>query len=233
MALTLHAHADAAALDAELAAWVATQLRAALAARGQATLVVSGGRTPLGFFRRLREATLDWSRVRVTLADERWVPPEHPDSNARLLREALLVGPAAAATFVPLKFDAADPVAGAQLASDALAAWTEPFDVTILGMGEDGHTASLFPDSPQIAAGLFDATGSACLATENTTKPPRWRITLTAPRLLQSRQIAVHVTGAAKWALLGTALGGHDLPALPIRFALNQHEVPCHVFWCC
>lgn len=233
MALTLHAQPCTDTLDAELAAWTARLLQEALAARGKATLVVSGGRTPLGLFRRLREADLDWSRVMVTLADERWVPEDHADSNARLVREHLLIGLAAAARFVSLKTDAADPVAGARLASEALAAWPEPFDVVILGMGEDGHTASLFPDSPQIVAGLSDATGQACLATENATKAPRWRITLTAPRLLNSRNIALHATGAAKWALIGRALSGHDAVHIPVRFALNQYEVPCHVFWCC
>ncbi|MCX9157072.1 6-phosphogluconolactonase [Niveibacterium sp. 24ML] len=232
MPIQLHPHRNTEALDQALAQWVAERLESAIATRGTATLVVSGGKTPLGFFRHLRERQLDWQRVHVTLADERWVPPTHPDSNERLVREHLLVGHASAATLVALMSDAGTPNEGARRASEALRPLCAPFDVVILGMGEDGHTASLFPDSPQIEAGLHDATGDACLATENTRKPPRWRISLTAPRLLESRAIAVHVTGSAKWSLLGEALAGDTLEQLPIRFALNQERVPCHVFWC-
>jgi len=232
MALTLHAQDSVAALDAELAAWVAGELAQGIAQRGRASLVVSGGRTPLGLFRLLRDKPLDWSRVTITLADERWVDNTHADSNEKLVRENLLVGGAAAATFIPLKFDAADPVAGAARASEAMRAVPDAFDVVILGMGEDGHTASLFPDSPQLAAGLLDATGEACLATENATKAPRWRITLTAPRLARARNIALHVTGAQKWQLLGEVLAGQDAFRFPIRFAFNQSEVSSHVFWC-
>lgn len=232
MAIQLHPHRTPEALDQALAQWVADQLEAAIALRGAATLVVSGGRTPIGFFHRLREHALDWEKVRITLADERWVPPSDPDSNERLVREHLLSGKAARASLIPLKADVPNPIEGARLASEALSQLAAPFDVVILGMGEDGHTASIFPDSPQRAAALRDASGAACLATENTSKPPRWRITLTAPRILESRAIAVHVTGSAKWSLIGEALAGDDLERLPIRFALNQERVPCHVFWC-
>ena len=231
MSLFFHPHADTQGLDREIADWVTDQLKAALAERGVASLVVSGGRTPTGFFKLLRDADLDWSRVTITLADERWVAPDHADSNERLLREHLLQGRAAAAKFIPLKFEAADPVAGAKLASEALAGVGE-FDVVILGMGEDGHTASLFPDSPQLAAGLMDATGAACLATENTTKPPRWRITLTAPRIARARALALHISGAQKWALLGEIISGSDPYRFPIRILFNQTEVDRHVFWC-
>ena len=75
-------------------------------------------------------------------------------------------------------------------------------------------------------------TGEACLATENATKAPRWRITLTAPRLSRARNIALHVTGAQKWQLLGEVLAGQDAFRFPIRFAFNQSEVSSHVFWC-
>lgn len=232
MPLQIHAHQSTIALDDALAAWVAACLREGIINRGGASLVVSGGRTPLGFFERLRNTELDWQKVTVTLADERWVTADHVDSNERLVRDHLLIGKASAARFIPLKFKADTPADGAQIASSAMNALTSAFDIVILGMGEDGHTASLFPGSPQISAGLFDAAGAACLATENTSKAPRWRITLTAPRLLNARNIAVHITGAAKWSLLGEALAGDDLERLPIRFVLNQERVPCHVFWC-
>ncbi len=229
--LFFHPEASPQALDRELANWVTQRLQAGLNARSTASLAVSGGRTPIGFFALLHDADLDWSRIVITLVDERWVAPDHADSNERLLREHLLKGRAAAAQFVPLKFAAADPVAGAQLASRALAGIGE-FDAVILGMGEDGHTASLFPDSPQLAAGLMDATGAACLATENATKAPRWRITLTAARIVRARALALHITGAQKWALLGEILSGSNAYRFPIRILFNQTEVDRHVFWC-
>ncbi len=229
-ALYLHSQADSATLDREIADWTAERLRDGLAARGAASLVVSGGRTPTGFFALLRDADLDWTRVTITLADERWVTRDHADSNERLLREHLLQGRAAAARFIPLKFDAPDPVAGAKLASGALAALGE-FDAVILGMGEDGHTASLFPDSPQLVAALAEGH-DACLATENATKAPRWRITLTAPRIVHARALALHVTGAQKWVLLGDILSGSDPLRFPVRILFNQAEVDRHVFWC-
>ncbi|GAA5183841.1 6-phosphogluconolactonase [Niveibacterium umoris] len=232
MPLHLHASDSATTLDAELAEWVASRLKEGVARRGMATLVVSGGRTPLGFFRQLRGIPLEWGKVTVTLSDERWVPNDHADSNERLVREHLLRDAASAAAFVPLKFDAETPAHGARLASAALAPHHEAFDVVILGMGEDGHTASIFPDSPQVLAGLHDASNAACIATENATKAPRWRISMTAPRLLNAHNIVVHISGAAKWALLGEALAGTETERLPIRFALQQERTPCHVFWC-
>ena len=131
-----------------LALKVAKQLSDAIDARGTATLVVSGGRSPVAFFQHLAKQTLDWSNVVVTLADERWVPVEHADSNAGLLKRYLLQGPAAKAQFLSLYSATANLEQAAEQA-DRLLAELPPIDVLILGMGDDGHTASLFPEQPE------------------------------------------------------------------------------------
>ncbi|NWD53048.1 6-phosphogluconolactonase, partial [Pseudomonas gingeri] len=132
---------------------VAQQLRTAIAARGVATLVVSGGRSPVAFFQSLAKQDLDWSKVVISLADERWVPVEHADSNAGLLKRYLLQGPVAKARFIGLYNAAANLDEAAQQADQFLAELPD-IDVLVLGMGDDGHTASLFPNSPNLQAAL-------------------------------------------------------------------------------
>ncbi|TAM09084.1 MAG: 6-phosphogluconolactonase, partial [Rhodanobacter sp.] len=143
--LTSHHFTQAAAQASALAERVAAQLRDGIAARGRALVAVSGGTTPAAFFAELARQVLDWARVTVTLVDERWVPDTDPRSNAKLVKETLLQGPAAAATFVPLYTGAATPEAGLADAATRIAALPLPFDAVLLGMGDDGHTASFFP----------------------------------------------------------------------------------------
>ena len=131
-----------------LAAEVAGRLRSALAEQGQALLVVSGGRSPVAFLEALSEEPLDWSRITLSLADERWVPESHADSNAGLVRRHLLRGEAAKARFIGLYQPAASLEEAAELADHHLHELPLPIDVLVLGMGDDGHTASLFPNSP-------------------------------------------------------------------------------------
>ena len=145
--VTTHQLADAKALAARLAADVAERLRQAIANKGRACLVLSGGRSPVPFLDQLASAELDWAKVTVSLADERWVPVEHADSNAGLLARHLFKGPAAKARFIGLYQNAGNLEVAAEQADQALAE-LPPIDVLVLGMGDDGHTASLFPASP-------------------------------------------------------------------------------------
>jgi len=229
MDLTLHSFRDAPQLDQALAGFVAECLRTAIRVRGQASLVVSGGKTPAGFFRLLSEETLDWSKVVITLADERWVDEDSPYSNARTVRANLLRGQAASARFIPLFRAARSPGETAISASQDLARLPETLDVVLLGMGEDGHTASLFPESPQLHAALGDSTKYSCIAVEG--KPPVVpRITLTAKRLAACRSMVLHITGESKWQVLGLAINqpSHELP---IGYLLNSSTENKHVFW--
>ena len=136
---------DGAALAPAFAQWTAERLAAGIAARGAALLIVSGGRTPLRYFRALSDQPIDWSRVAVTLADERRVADDSPRSNAKLVREALLQGRAAAAPFVPLADVRLDEDQELAAANARIVNLPMPADVVALGMGDDGHTASWFP----------------------------------------------------------------------------------------
>jgi 6-phosphogluconolactonase len=193
-------------------------LQGALDARGRATLVGTGGRSPGPVYDRLSQAPLDWAHVAVTLSDERHVDADSPNSNGRLLRERLLVGPAAKAQYLPLT-DYAEPALAKLL----------PFDAVILGMGEDGHIASLIPGSP-VMAHAMDPAGQALTAEspQGFGSPPVPRITLTLSALLQSRGIFLLVAGKAKRQVIAQAEAGTDLP---VRAILNQDRVPVRIFW--
>ncbi len=220
----VHQAPDAAALAHDLARFVVQHLSDGLAQRGQALLVLSGGSTPVPFFEALSQADIDWSRVHITLADERCLAPDHVDSNERLVRAHLLQGPAAAAHWVSLL--TTDPEA-------ALGSLPWPADVVVLGMGADGHTASLFPHAPELRAELDDTLPGRCLVVgippaPNVSVP---RISLNRRALLDTRHLVVHVTGATKWAVLQEALQPGPIEDLPIRLALHQHQAPCCVFY--
>lgn len=227
----LHQAVDASWLAKALAIWVADRLREGLAERGQALLLVSGGSTPVPFFEALSAQALGWANVIVTLTDERWLPPDHPGSNERLVREHLLRGAAAQARWVPLFNAAATPQAGVSQAERALAALPWPADVVVLGMGGDGHTASLFPHAPELSAALGESA-ARCVPVAAPAPPnvPVPRISLTRRALLDARELVLHITGAAKLTLLDQARQAGPVAELPIRLALQQSQVPCHVF---
>ena len=229
---TFHHAADPALLALDVADHVAGLLRQGVAERGRALLIVSGGSTPVPFFQALARCALDWSAVTITLADERWLPPDLPDSNEALVRTHLLKANAAAAHFVPLYNGAATPVAGVPELEATLAALPWPADAVVLGMGGDGHTASLFPDAPELPYALIDAAPARCLAVASPTPPnlPVPRVSLTRRALLDTRQLIVHLTGEDKLELLHQAMLPGDVAEYPIRAVLQQHAVPCHIF---
>ena len=214
----LEVFADTAALAQAAASAIEAALRGALDARRHASLVATGGRAPGPVYDRLSHADLNWSKVAVTLSDERQVDAASPASNARLLRERLLVGRAANARFLPLT-DYAEPALKQLL----------PFDAVILGMGEDGHIASLIPGSPLIDEAM-DPAGERLLAESPAGfgSPPVARITLTLAALLQSRAIFLLIAGEAKRQVIADARAGADLP---VRALLDQGLAPVRIFW--
>jgi 6-phosphogluconolactonase len=197
---------------------VLAALAAGLEARGHASLVATGGRSPGPVYDRLAHAPIDWAHVAVTLSDERHVDANSPNSNARLLRERLLAGEAAKAQFLPLT-DYAEPALKRLM----------PFDATMLGMGEDGHIASLIPGSPVMAQAM-DPDGAALTAEspQGFGSPPVARITLTLAALLQSRAIFLLIAGEAKRQVIARAQAGADLPVAAL---LKQDRVPVRIFW--
>lgn len=225
-----HRFPDATALAHALAGEVKVDLEEAVDVRGSASLVVSGGTTPKRLFASLSGETLPWDKVWVTLADERWVETADPASNERLVREHLLLNAAAAAHFVGLKNPAPTPEAGADWAWRALTRVPHPYDVVMLGMGLDGHTASLFPGSLALARALDPTTAPGCVAI-NALTAPHARVSLNLSALLDARRIVLHIEGDAKWQVYQRARAAGSLAEMPVRAILQQKEVPVDVYW--
>ncbi|MEO7774490.1 MAG: 6-phosphogluconolactonase [Steroidobacteraceae bacterium] len=231
-----HRAASTRELAVTLAHDVGAELIGACQDRGSATLVLSGGRTPIPFFEQLRGIAFDWSCLTISLADDRWVDPDSADSNEKLLRDHLLVGAAARARLVPLKNAAPSAAAGADLAWNALQALPRPLDVVILGMGDDGHFASLFAQSPGVQDALDPAMSPACVAMTASVQPYE-RLSLNLAALLQTRRLILHITGEHKWQVYQSALreakrNAQRLPTtLPISAVLAQTQVPLDVYW--
>ena len=213
--------ADALALN------VAKQLSDAIDARGTATLVVSGGRSPVAFFQNLARQKLDWSKVVVTLADERWVPVEHADSNAGLLKQHLLQGPAAKAKFLSLYSPAANLEDAAEQA-DRLLGELPAIDVLVLGMGDDGHTASLFPNSPNLSEALKADGTRRCWPMLAPTVPHQ-RLTMSRALLATASYTVLSISGSSKLTTLSAALASDDVAAMPIRAFLQP---TLEIYWC-
>ena len=199
-------------------------------ARGRASLLLPGGRTPIPLFDALCGLDVPWRQVYVSLTDERRVPPDDNRSNARLIRDHLLRDQAAAAHFHPLYHAAVGNRAVEAACGAALGLLPRPFDAVVIGMGDDGHFASLFPGDPALDRGLDPATEAPCVLTR-AAEPPHERLSLTLATLLSSRWIALLINGAAKWAALETALERQDAQASPVYALLNQRQVAVNVFY--
>lgn len=203
-------------------------LKEGIAARGAASIAVSGGRTPETVLPALALAKLEWSKVTVTLIDERWVAPNHADSNEGLARRTLLTAAAGAARFVGLKTPHDDPATAVASCARKLNHVPFPLDVTYLGVGPDGHIASLFPDDDGWRNGSAPRAGR-CLAVPGTpTRQPR--MSLTPEALLDSRMIVLVVVGIDKGAVLDAALKPGRAADLPVRLVLHQDRVPVRIF---
>ena len=207
-------------LMAGLAAVIADELRDGLAA-GPVTLSVPGGTTPGPVFDALAGVDLDWARVAVVLNDERWVGEDSPRSNTRLLRERLLRGHAAKARLLPLYAPLPSPEDGLDVLAAGIAPHL-PISVLLLGMGNDMHTASLFPGADRLVEALSpEAPVLMALRADRAGEP---RITLTASVLQAAKNIHILITGNDKRAALERALQLTPLEA-PIRAVLDQATV--------
>jgi 6-phosphogluconolactonase len=200
-----------------LAQDVAGWLRDAIAKKSSAVFAVSGGSTPKPFFAALSKLKLDWSKVQVTLVDERQVPEDNVRSNAKLVKEALMRNEAAKAHFVPLYQNPG---------VENLPA----FDIAILGMGNDGHTASFFPGGDQLAKAL-DLKTPESIITMNAHGAGEPRLTFTLPRLLAASHLYLHIQGEDKMRVLEKALAGLDQNEMPVRAVLNTAK-PLSLYWC-
>ncbi|GER05775.1 6-phosphogluconolactonase [Iodidimonas muriae] len=225
---------DAEAMADSLAGHMALTLAEATEARDIAGLIVSGGSTPKALFQRLAKRKLDWEKICITLADDRWVDADHPASNEKLVHESLLVDDAKKASFISLKTPAKTAVEGAPDVQKRLMDFPWAADLVLLGMGEDGHTASLFPGAEALNAVLSPEGTDLCLGLTPKILPkdaPFERMTLTLPALLDSARIILMLKGAGKRHVYDRAMAGTDIYEMPIRAILQQHEVPVEVHW--
>lgn len=231
MTAIFHTFPDAAAAAQALAERVADDLRTRLATQERATLAVSGGRSPIAFFNALNQIDLAWERINISLVDERIVPFNHADSNSALVRRHLLQNRAAAARWLPVVDEQADAAALGDTAAAlafALQHHQAP-DVVVLGMGSDGHTASLFPEAPQLADGLNPDYPHALLHTSPQTAPHE-RLSMTLAAIENAPHIYLAIGGSEKHDVYRQAAAERSTQ-YPISFIIHSQKADCHVIY--
>ncbi|MFC4699661.1 6-phosphogluconolactonase [Glaciecola siphonariae] len=216
MALVTQEYANSERLVDAFSQQIAEILTQAITDKGSASIAVSGGSTPKPLFQALSKIDLPWSQVNITLADERWVDALDDASNEKLVRENLLVNHARAARFMSMTTDDANAEDAVDEISARLEALGLPLDILILGMGEDGHTASLFPCSAQIEEGINLARTQPVLATQPTTAPHQ-RMSLSLAEIVKSKHVFLHITGDKKRQVLTQAISEHTPLEKPIK----------------
>ncbi|MGQ3212107.1 MAG: 6-phosphogluconolactonase [Shinella sp.] len=230
MSARLHEFKDGAALAEGLADRVSAALADAILARGKATIAVSGGSTPKAFFKALSSRDIDWAKVTVTLIDERFVAADNPRSNHLLVAENLLQGKAKAANFLPLYRDADSAEEAATIVTADAAALGNPFDVAILGMGTDGHTASFFPGGSKLAEAISPDTPRGVITME-AEGAGETRLTFTFTSLQDARLLVLHIEGQGKKDVLAAAESDGPETDMPIRAVLRRAATPVDIYW--
>ena len=228
----IEAFPDVASWAAAIAGRLEESLAAAVTANGRAFFAGPGGSTPSPVYARMSQADIDWSKVSVTLVDERYVPETSPDSNTRLIKEVLLTGKAAAATFVPMYHSEVTVDRAAAKASHAFADAGGRFDAVLLGMGEDGHICSMFPNSPTLKTLLTPDLKPTVLGVphgRDGAAPTLERLSINLPYLIQAGRVILGLKGAAKREVYEReALGDPKTQPIAAMLAAN---VPLEVIW--
>ena len=230
--LVFHAHPSLDAWTSAITDVVSGALRERLdQPSARPRLLVSGGSTPAPVFRALSHVPLDWSRIDIALVDERWLPPGDPDSNARLITDNLLRNKAAGARFEPL-VRANRSIETA--VHDANLHARNPADVVLLGMGDDGHTASLFPRMRDLASALASTRPYVSVNATGCAGAGAWarRISLTPAGLAPASTRLLLIRGQGKRDVLERAAGGTDPNECPVRMAFTTPGAVLHVHWC-
>ena len=214
-------------LAVDLCQKISEILNKAINNRGRASFAVSGGSTPKLLFEELSHLDLNWSKVDLTLVDDRWVDSDHKDSNELLVKTHLIKNKAANVNFVPLKNSAKNSKEGVALTENVLKSFELPFDLIILGMGTDGHTASLFPCSDDLSDGMDLNTKNTFISITPKTAPYE-RISLTAKSIFDANQVILHLNGSNKLHTLEKAMNISDSNTMPIYAFLDNG---LDIFW--
>lgn len=210
-------------------------LQSGVAEKGRASFLVSGGSSPAPAYENLSKSDLPWDSIDVALVDERWVDIDHSGSNEAFVNRTLLQNNAAGAKLIGMKNPADTAVAGLAACESDFSSLTQPFDVTILGMGPDGHTASFFPHSEGLEKALDVNSGELCAAImadkSDVTGDNLERMTLSMAGLLKSKELKLLISGSEKLAVLRQAEQAGDVADMPVRAVLQQTQVPVTVYW--
>jgi 6-phosphogluconolactonase len=216
------------ALAPALAGEISRRLGLAVRERGVASLVATGGSTPGPVYDALSRINLPWERVFVTLSDERWVDPEDAASNERLVRTRLLRDHAAGARFVGLKTGDESAAAAMTVVGNAIATLPRPFDAVLLGMGDDGHVASLFAHDP---AHSLETPGDVCAVQRKGAAGSEQRMSLTFMALRDARWTALLIKGDEKQAVIRQAQVSDYVSELPVSGILKAPSGEVEIWW--
>lgn len=226
----LHLFDTPTAMNTALATAITANLQDAINLRSKASLAVSGGPTPVELFQILSQAQIAWNQVYITLVDERWVDKHHEDSNERLIHTHLLQNKAKDAHFISLKTIAEDPYDGVdEIQTRLQQSLPLPIDALVLGMGDDGHTASLFPHAENLYKGI-DMQSDRLVIDMKPLTAPHDRISLTLPVILNSRHLYLQLNGKKQQQVLEQALAGKNINDMPIRAVLHQQKLPLQIY---
>lgn len=211
----------------ELINTVVSKLESAVEKDGIAIIAVSGGSTPKQLFEKLSHMNLPWEKIYITLVDERWVPNTHEDSNEKLVKDFLIQNKAVDANFIPLKLDFKTPFEAVKECGKQFETFKEKIDIVILGMGGDAHTASFFPKDENLHNAF--TTKEICAATIPTDAPHQ-RMTFSLSKLLEAKDIFLHIEGEKKLDVYQKASHEGVIEAMPIR-AFLFNEKPIKVYY--
>lgn len=230
MSRSVHAFTGQDDLIEALSQSIVKELQEAIDKKGKASLLVSGGSTPKPLFKKLRETPLAWEKVSIGLCDERWVPSSNEESNENLVKTYLLQDKASKAKFIGMYNEEMDVETAEKSCSQKMKQALFPFDVLVLGMGNDAHTASLFPENVKLEKAFDLDNEDLCIAIEPMTAP-YMRLSLTRSAILSANTLYLHFEGKEKLAVYEEAIAGDDMYKMPIRSVLNQDIKDVEVYY--
>jgi 6-phosphogluconolactonase len=212
-----------------LSSKIVNLLEDAIKEKGKASLLLSGGNTPKPLFQKLSEIDLPWQKVTISLVDDRWVPSNHKDSNELLVKENLLQSFASKAKFVGMYIDGKTAFESDKNCSTRYEKEVFPFDIVVLGMGADSHTASLFPNNEKLYEAFNLENKNLCISIKPDTAPHD-RMSLTLGAILSAKNVILHIEGDEKQKVYENALISNDIYKTPISSVLNEKSKKVEVY---